>query len=195
MQAFLLPFPEIHPEIFSVTVFGVDLALRWYAVAYIVGILLGWWIAVRVVSRPALWRDETPPMTKSQIEDLLTWVILGVVLGGRLGFVLFYRPLYYLANPVEILLIWEGGMAFHGGLIGVIVAVYLFNRRYGIAQLSSADVLAVATPLGLMFGRIANFVNAELYGRPTDVPWAMKFPTMCTEPARQGCLAGGDWVY
>ncbi|MEL6520253.1 MAG: prolipoprotein diacylglyceryl transferase [Pseudomonadota bacterium] len=194
MQA-ILPFPEISPEIFSFALFGMEFALRWYAMAYIVGILVGWWLVVRLLARPALWSNETPPMTKGQVEDLLTWVILGVVLGGRLGFVLFYRPSYYLANPLEILIIWEGGMAFHGGLIGVVLAVYLFSRRHGIPLLSAADVLAIATPPGLLFGRLANFINAELWGRPSDVPWAMKFPKMCVDPIQQACPVAGQWFY
>ena len=171
-----LPFPDIAPELFSITVFGIDFALRWYALAYIAGILIGWRIAVAAVKRPALWPANTPPMRPEQVEELLTWVILGIILGGRLGFVLFYQPGYYLANPGQILAIWQGGMSFHGGLIGVIVAALIYCLRAGIPLRPAADMMALATPPGLLLGRVANFINAELWGRPTDLPWGVQFP-------------------
>ena len=130
MQA-AIPFPEISPEIVSVTLFGMELALRWYALAYIVGIVIGWRIVVATVKRPALWPGDRAPMQPRDVEDLLTWVIIGVILGGRLGYVLFYQPGYYLAHPGEILQVWQGGMAFHGGLLGVVLAVILFSRARG----------------------------------------------------------------
>lgn len=170
-----LPFPDISPEIVSFTVFGVTLALRWYALAYIVGLLIGWRMVTTLVRRPALWGGAAP-MTAEQVERLLTWVILGVIIGGRLGSVLFYNPGKYLANPLEILMVWEGGMSFHGGLLGVMVAAWIFFSREGIPLLPGADALAYATPPGLFLGRIANFINAELWGRPTDLPWAVAFP-------------------
>ncbi|WP_158968945.1 prolipoprotein diacylglyceryl transferase [Chachezhania sediminis] len=175
MQA-VLTFPDISPEVFSFTLFGMDFALRWYALSYIAGIVVAWRLCVMALNRPRLWPGETPPMTARQFEDMLTWVILGVILGGRLGFVLFYQPAYYLANPVEILKIWHGGMSFHGGFIGTIVAVFLFARKQGISFASVADLCTHATPPGLFFGRMANFVNAELWGRPSEVPWAVIFP-------------------
>jgi len=175
MQA-MIPFPDISPEIFSVSLFGMEFALRWYALAYIVGIVIGWRLVVATVRRPHLWANDTPPMDARAVEDLLTWVILGVILGGRLGFVLFYQPAYYLANPIEILQVWQGGMSFHGGLLGVVTACLLFSWRRGIRWLSVADVLCMATPAGLLLGRIANFINAELWGRPTDLPWGVVFP-------------------
>ncbi|MGA9436217.1 MAG: prolipoprotein diacylglyceryl transferase [Roseobacter sp.] len=172
----LILFPNISPEIFSISVFGFELALRWYALAYIVGIVLGWRLAVRAVQQPKLWRDDNPVMSPAQIEDLLTWIILGVILGGRLGYVAFYQPAYYLQNPSEILAIWQGGMAFHGGLLGVIVAGWIYTTRHQIAKLSAADVMALGVPPGLLLGRIANFINAELWGRPTNLPWGVAFP-------------------
>lgn len=175
MQA-VIPFPDISPEIFSIDLFGIELALRWYALSYIAGILLGWRLVVRLVKTDRLWPGGRAPMTPEQVEELLTWVILGIILGGRLGFVLFYKPLHYLENPADIVKLWEGGMAFHGGLLGVMLALILFCRKHGIALLSTADALAMATPPGLFFGRVANFINAELWGRPSDVPWAMVFP-------------------
>ena len=168
-------FPNLSPEIFSVTLFGFTFALRWYALAYIAGLLIGWRMVVAAISAPRLWSGDAP-MTRDQVERLVTWVILGVILGGRLGFVLFYQPGYYLSNPLEILKVWQGGMAFHGGFLGVVVAAFLFCRAERIPMLSAADLMALATPPGLLLGRIANFINAELWGRPTDLPWGVVFP-------------------
>ncbi|MEL6205225.1 MAG: prolipoprotein diacylglyceryl transferase [Pseudomonadota bacterium] len=176
MQA-VIPFPDIGPNLVSIELFGTTLALRYYALSYIVGILIGWRIVVALVKRPSLWPDWRPPMNPRQVEELLTWVILGVVLGGRLGFVLFYAPAYYLQNPLEIPMIWQGGMAFHGGFLGVVLAVWLFCRKYGIDVAGASDCLAIATPPGLFLGRCANFINGELWGRPWNGPWAMIFPT------------------
>lgn len=170
-------YPSISPEIFSISLFGFEFALRWYAVAYIVALLVGWRLVVRLMKTPRLWPGQTAPMTPEQVEELLTWVIFGVILGGRLGFVIFYKPMHYLQNPLDIPMLWHGGMAFHGGLLGVMVALIWFCRKHQIVLLSAADALAVATPLGLFFGRMANFINGELWGRATDVPWAMIFPT------------------
>ncbi len=173
----MLPFPDISPEIFSVTLFGTEFALRWYALAYIVGILLGWRLVVAAVRTPRLWPGQRPVMTPGQIEDLLFWVILGVILGGRLGYVLFYQASYYLANPLRILQLWEGGMSFHGGAIGVILAAFLFTKRHKLNTISTGDMVSLGLAPGLFLGRIANFINAELWGRPTDLPWGVAFPT------------------
>lgn len=170
-----IPFPDISPDIVSFEVFGLTLALRWYAMAYIVGIVIGWQMVLRAIRTPGLWNGPAP-MTADQVERLLTWVILGVILGGRLGFVLFYQPGYYLANPSHILRVWEGGMAFHGGFLGVTLVTVIFCRREGIPLLSATDIMAVATPPALLLGRIANFINAELWGRPTTLPWGVAFP-------------------
>ncbi len=175
MQA-VLNFPDLSPELFSISLFGMEFALRWYALAYIVGILIAWRLAVMALRRPALWRNETPPMKPEQLDDLLTWIIIGVILGGRLGFVLFYQPAYYLSHPADILKVWQGGMAFHGGLLGVIVASYLYGRRHNIPTLSLGDLVAYTVPPGLLLGRLANFINAELWGRPSELPWAVIFP-------------------
>ena len=172
----MIAFPNISPEIFSITIFGIELALRWYALAYIIGLILGWRIAVLAANRPALWHNNLPPIEAVQVEDLLTWVIVGVILGGRLGYVLFYQPVHFLYHPSEIVMIWKGGMAFHGGLAGVCVAAYLFFRRNLVPYDSGADLLALAAPAGLLLGRVANFINAELWGRPTDLPWGVIFP-------------------
>ena len=170
-----IPFPAISPEIFSVEVGGITFALRWYALAYIAGLVIGWRMVLRAVGTKRLW-PGTAPMTADQVERLLTWVIVGVILGGRLGFVLFYQPGYYLQNPGLILRVWEGGMSFHGGFLGVVLAAAIFCRREGIAMLSAADLMALAAPPGLLLGRVANFINAELWGRPTDLPWGVAFP-------------------
>ena len=170
-----IPFPNISPEIFAIEVGGLTFALRWYALAYIVGLIVGWRLVVAAVSRPGLWSGPAP-MTAEQVERLLTWVIGGVILGGRIGFVLFYQPGYFLENPASILRVWEGGMSFHGGFLGVVVAGILFCRRERIPMLQAADLMALAAPTGLFLGRLANFINAELWGRPTDLPWGVAFP-------------------
>lgn len=170
-----IPFPEISPEIVSIDLFGMTFALRWYALAYIAGLLIGWRLVLRAIDNPRLWPGAAP-LTAEQLDRLLTWIILGVVLGGRLGFVLFYQPGFYLSHPGQILRVWEGGMSFHGGFLGVVAAALLFCRREGIALLPMADLLALAAPPGLLLGRIANFINAELWGRQTAMPWGVAFP-------------------
>lgn len=183
-----LPFPDISPEIFTLQIGGFSFALRWYALAYIAGLLIGLTLIRQAIKRETLWRNAVPPMTRDQAEQLLTWIIAGVVIGGRLGFVLFYQPGYYLAHPMDILKVWEGGMAFHGGLAGVIVAAALFCKLHKLPYGSVADLLALATPTGLMLGRLANFINAELWGRPTQLPWGVVFPG----ERAQACPV--DWV-
>jgi phosphatidylglycerol:prolipoprotein diacylglycerol transferase len=158
------------------------LDIRWYALAYIAGIVLGWAYALHLVSHPSYWGNRASAITRAHIHDFLNWAVIGIILGGRLGYVLFYHPSYYAAHPLEILAVWEGGMSFHGGLIGVTLAMILFARRYGLNPWSLFDVIGAAAPLGLFFGRLANFVNGELWGRPADVPWAIVFPAAGPEP-------------
>ncbi|MEL6209444.1 MAG: prolipoprotein diacylglyceryl transferase [Pseudomonadota bacterium] len=177
----VLPFPQIDPALVSIEVAGVELSLRWYALAYIAGLILGWRAVVWLMRRPRLWPADRAPMTPDAPEALLTWMVLGVVLGGRLGFVLFYNPTYYLSHPLEIFAIWQGGMAFHGGFLGVVLGVILFCRANRIPVLQAGDAVALAAPFGLLFGRIANFINGELWGRQTEVPWAMVFPSVPQE--------------
>ena len=153
-------------------------AIRWYALAYIAGIVLGWRIARRLVeARPRAGTTE-------QMDDYVTWVTLGIILGGRLGYVLFYRPGYFLFHPLEALMVWQGGMSFHGGALGVIVATLIFARRNKLNPLLFGDRAAAVVPIGLFFGRVANFINGELWGRPSDVPWAIVFPTDPSQLAR-----------
>jgi phosphatidylglycerol:prolipoprotein diacylglycerol transferase len=183
----VLPFPDIDPVLVSVRPFGIELAVRWYALAYIAGLLLGWRYVVLLSRRPRLWGGAAP-IEERQVDDLLTWMILGVILGGRLGFVLFYQPEYYLAHPGQILAVWQGGMSFHGGLLGVAAGVIGFSLKNGLPILSVGDAVAAAAPIGLFFGRLANFINAELWGRPSTAPWAVAFPG----EAAQACPPG--WV-
>ena len=213
MTAAAIPFPNISPELFSVTIGGIEIALRWYALAYIAGIVIGWWLIARALRRPALWPADTPPLSREQLDDLMFWIILGVIIGGRLGFVLFYQPAYYLANPLDIPKVWQGGMSFHGGFLGVVTAVWLYSRRHALALGPVADSMALAAPPGLLLGRVANFINAELWGRPTDLPWGVIFPGaraqdcpgiegLCTrhpsqlyEAALEGALLGALLLY
>ncbi len=163
----MFPFPNLNPVALQVG----PLAIRWYSLAYIAGILLGWWLIAREHAR-----RPVPNLTKKAFDDMVVWAVLGIILGGRLGYVLFYRPDYYFADPVQILRVWEGGMSFHGGLVGFILAFYVFCKKYRVPFLSLMDLMAVAAPIGLFLGRIANFINGELWGRPTDVAWGMVFP-------------------
>ena len=171
-----IEFPQIEPEIFSVTLGGMTLALRWYALAYIAGLLLGWRYVASMMARPALWGGSAP-MEPKRTEDLLTWMVLGVIVGGRLGFVLFYQWEYYSQNLAEIPAIWRGGMSFHGGFLGVVAGIVLFALRTGAPMVRVGDAVAAAAPIGIFFGRLANFINAELWGRPTTVPWGVVFPS------------------
>lgn len=179
----MLPFPDISPEIFSININGVQFALRWYAVSYILGFVVAIFIMKFCVRRSSLWRHRTAPIELDQIDNLITYLIIGVILGGRLGYVFFYNADYYLSHPFDMLRVWDGGMSFHGGFLGVVIAAIFFFRYNGIPMLSGADLIAIASPPGLFFGRIANFINAELWGRPTTLPWGIIFPG----PSAQNC--------
>ena len=170
-----IPFPPLSPEIFALDLGGFHLALRWYALAYIAGLLGGWMLVRAAIRTPRLWAGP-PALSEAQAEQLLTWVIAGVILGGRIGYVLFYQPALYLHNPLQILRVWEGGMSFHGGFLGVVIASAIFCRLHRIPMLPVGDLIAMVAPLGLFLGRLANFVNGELWGRATDLPWAVGFP-------------------
>lgn len=164
-------FPDIDPVIFSIGPFAV----RWYALAYVVGIVGGIYYAAALAKRVELWGAITPP-AEQHIHDFMIWAIIAIIAGGRLGYVLFYNPAFYFAHPDQIFAIWRGGMSFHGGLAGVVAAGIFFARRYKISMFSLGDLFASAAPIGLFFGRIANFINGELWGRVSDVPWAVIFP-------------------
>ncbi|MDB5419822.1 MAG: lgt [Phenylobacterium sp.] len=173
-----MPFPEFDP----VLVHLGPIAIRWYALAYVAGILLGWRYAVGLVKNARLWALRGAPATVDQIDDLILWVTIGVIVGGRLGHVLFYTPQLVWTDPLEIFKTWHGGMSFHGGALGVLIALVVFAWRNGIDMLRLGDVAAACTPIGLFFGRIANFINGELWGRPTTVPWGIIFPGAGPEP-------------
>lgn len=175
---YALPFPIIDPIALEVG----PIAIRWYGLAYVAGLVLGYIYTRRVTATSHIWKQAQSPLTPQHMEEFLVWAGLGVIIGGRLGFVLFYNTEFYFQNPIEILKVWKGGMAFHGGLLGVIVAILLYTRKNNLSFLSFCDVMATAAPFGLFFGRIANFINAELFGRVTDVPWAMVFPNGGPDP-------------
>ena len=172
-----MPFPNFDPVLLQIG----PIAIRWYALAYVAGILLGCRYAAALVANPRLWARRGPIATPDQIGDLILWITLGIIIGGRLGHVLFYTPEIIWQDPVEILRVWRGGMSFHGGLLGVLLAVTLFARGARIDLLRLLDVVAAVQPIGQFFGRIANFINGELWGRPTNLPWGIVFPG--AEPA------------
>jgi phosphatidylglycerol:prolipoprotein diacylglycerol transferase len=198
-----LPFPNIRPDVFTLPEVHLGsltlgpFPLRWYALAYIAGIILGWRYAVSLVKNTKLWGDGAPVASEAQIDDLIIWLTFGIIVGGRLGYILFYTlPLAdgraaLAADPLMIFKVWQGGMSFHGGMIGVGVAIVGFAMRRRLPLLGLADVVAPAVPIGLFFGRIANFINGELWGRPTDLPWGMIFcsPNIATN-ADGSCVAG-----
>jgi phosphatidylglycerol:prolipoprotein diacylglycerol transferase len=172
MPPLALAIPVIDPVALQIGPFAV----RWYALAYIAGLIGGWFYARRLTMSERLWTGLKRP-TPDHIDDLIVWVALGVVLGGRVGYILFYNFDGYLADPLEIFAIWRGGMSFHGGFLGAILAILLFARARGLSGLAMLDLAAVVTPIGLFFGRIANFINGELWGRPApDFPLAVVFP-------------------
>ena len=190
-----MPFPEFDPVLIHLG----PLPIRWYALAYIAGIVLGWWYATRLVKTPRLWAGGKPPLTGPQLDDLVFWIVLGIILGGRFGYALFYQPQLFgqifigssLGERLEILQMWTGGMSFHGGFLGVVLAVSVFAWRKKINPLNLGDLIAPVVPIGLLFGRLANFINGELWGRETTVPWAIRF---CNERILQtyGFCPAGD---
>jgi phosphatidylglycerol:prolipoprotein diacylglycerol transferase len=167
----VLPFPVINPILISIG----PLAVRWYALAYIVGIIAGWFYARAIIASERLWGGPAP-LTVIDFDDFVIWITLGIILGGRTGYVLFYNLPHFIEHPLQIFQLWNGGMSFHGGVAGCIVAIVAFALKRGIPMLSLGDVIAAVRPIGLLLGRVANFINGELWGRPSDVPWAMIFP-------------------
>jgi phosphatidylglycerol---prolipoprotein diacylglyceryl transferase len=167
-----LEFPNFDPVLIQIG----PIAIRWYALAYVAGILLGWRYAVLLARNTRLWGPSGPPATAEQLDDLVLWVTLGIILGGRIGYVLFYATDLIWRDPLEILMVWHGGMSFHGGFLGVAIALVGFARYHKMPFFSLTDLVAPVVPIGLFFGRIANFINGELWGRPTDAPWGVIFP-------------------
>jgi phosphatidylglycerol:prolipoprotein diacylglycerol transferase len=174
----VLPFPDIDPVLIELG----PLAIHWYGIGYVVGILFSWWYANRLIGNERLWAGGKAPLTSTDIDDFLLWAAAGIVLGGRLGYILFYDLARYMQNPADIFAVWQGGMSFHGGLTGVIVAMIAFSLRRGFSPWSLFDVIAAGAPVGFGVVRLTNFINSELWGRPTDVPWAFVFPNGGPEP-------------
>jgi phosphatidylglycerol:prolipoprotein diacylglycerol transferase len=186
MPLSVLPFPQFDPILVSIGPF----AIRWYALAYIFGILLGWFYARAIIGDERLWGGPAP-MRVLDFDDFVLWVTLGIILGGRTGYVLFYNLPHFAAHPLEMFEVWKGGMSFHGGFLGCVIAVVLFARARGVPFLSLGDITCAVGPIGLFLGRLANFVNGELWGRPTDVPWAVVFCNPIIESMNNGrCPAG-----
>lgn len=183
-----LIYPEISPVIFSFSVGNFEFALRWYALSYIAGIMVAWKLMQVLSKKYLLWSDDGPPVSSTAIDDLMTYLIIGIIVGGRLGYVFFYQPNYYLQNPIDILKIWNGGMSFHGGFLGVVLGAVLYARKNQTDLLSLGDLIAVASPPGLLFGRLANFINGELWGKPTTSKWGMVFPD------RNSRLCPDNWL-
>jgi len=189
-----VPFPEFDPVLIHLG----PLPIRWYALAYVAGIVLGWWYAARLAKRESLWAPGRPPVTGPQLDDLVLWITLGIILGGRLGYALFYKPVMFaqlftgdtLGERFELLQLWTGGMSFHGGFLGVCLAIAWFARTQSIRLLSLADLVAPVVPIGLFFGRIANFINGELWGRETNAPWAVRFCNDTIQRMYGFCPAG-----
>jgi phosphatidylglycerol:prolipoprotein diacylglycerol transferase len=179
MQFLTISFPEFDPVAFSIGWF----VIRWYALAYIGGIVLGWIYARSLVKKQRLWGGPVP-ITLVQLDDFILWVTIGIIVGGRTGYVLFYNPAFFIQHPAEIFQLWNGGMSFHGGFLGCVAAVMLFARKNGISILSLGDITTAVGPIGLFLGRLANFINSELWGRTADasVPWAMVFPNGGPDP-------------
>ncbi|PCI62447.1 MAG: prolipoprotein diacylglyceryl transferase [Kordiimonadales bacterium] len=169
-----IPFPNIDPVLFELG----PIVIRWYSLAYIAGIIFAWWYIRRLTKKPGA------AMSAAHIDDFITWAVFGVILGGRLGYVLFYNIGAYIKDPVSIVYLWDGGMSFHGGFAGVVLAVIFFARKHKLDLMRVADTVAIVAPIGLLTGRLANFINGELWGRPTDVQWAMIFPADRLQVAR-----------
>ena len=171
-----------HPNIDPVLLHLGPFQIHWYGIAYVVGILFGWWWAKKIASTQSIWGSGGSPIKPEDIDDFLTWAVIGIILGGRLGYVLFYDLAAYANNPLGVFAVWNGGMSFHGGLLGTTVAMMLFSYRRGFSPFSMFDVIASSSCVGLFLGRISNFINAELYGKVSDVSWAVIFPNTNGEP-------------
>jgi phosphatidylglycerol:prolipoprotein diacylglycerol transferase len=172
MPLFVLPYPVIDPVFVNLGPFPI----RWYALAYVAGLVAGWATARFLVGRDRLWATGQPRPSVVSIDDLVVYIAVGIIIGGRAGYVLFYNLPFFLANPAEVPKLWTGGMAFHGGLVGAVLGLWLFARRHKVPVFTVGDVVAAGVPFGLLFGRLANFIKPELWGRASDVPWAMVFP-------------------
>ena len=181
-------FPSIDPVAIALG----PISIKWYGLAYLVGLLIGWAYIRKLLSTPRIWARGQAPMSLAQVDDLLLYMTVGVVLGGRLGYIFLYEPQTYFANPHKIIAVWEGGMSFHGALVGCALACYLFGRSAKVSGLTATDLVTSSVPMGLVFGRLANFINAELWGRPTDVSWAVTFCNERIKAMYGGLCPAGD---
>jgi len=181
MFSAVITLPQFSPNLIDWPV-----PIRWYGLAYVAALLFGVWYIKRLVTTPDLWAGRKPTMLPKEVDDMFVWIFLGVVAGGRIGYVLLYQPLKYLSHPLEIFQVWDGGMSFHGGFLGVVIACYFYGRKVGAGLDQMLDLGAAATPVGLGLGRVANFINGELWGRESDMPWAMIFPgqTVARHPSQ-----------
>jgi phosphatidylglycerol:prolipoprotein diacylglycerol transferase len=173
-----LPFPNIDPVLLELG----PLQIHWYGIGYVVGLLFGWWYSRKLVSNSILWRGMNAPIKPQDVDDFLTWAVIGIIVGGRLGYVFFYDFAQFLQNPSSIFAVWNGGMSFHGGLIGTLLAMIIFARRHGFSPFSLFDIVTASAPIGIMTVRITNFINGELFGKPSDLPWAIAFPDGGPQP-------------
>ena len=178
LQIAALPFPDIDPVLLEIG----PLQIHWYGVGYVVGILFAWWYSRRLVSRPKLWAPRRVLIKPEDLDDFLTWAVIAILVGGRLGYVFFYDFSTFIKQPSSIIAVWNGGMSFHGGLIGMLMAMIIFAHRRGFSAFSLFDIITASAPIGIMAVRITNFINGELYGKPTDLPWAIIFPNGGNEP-------------
>jgi phosphatidylglycerol:prolipoprotein diacylglycerol transferase len=188
MSLLAIPFPDIDPVAIAIG----PLAIKWYGLSYLAGLILGWLYVRRLLSQPKLWAGDKAPFSPDKVDDLLLYITLGVVVGGRLGYVFLYEPGTYLPDPLQIFAVWKGGMSFHGAALGVILAGWVFARRNGVSYFSAMDLCTAAVPIGLFFGRLANFANGELWGRATDVSWAMVFCNERIQAFHGGTCPAGD---
>ena len=173
-----LPFPNISPVLIELG----PLQIHWYGIAYVIGILFAWWYSRRLVSNAKFWKNGKSPVSPEDLDDFLTWAVIGIIVGGRLGYIFFYDFAAFIENPIRIIEVWKGGMSFHGGLLGVLLAMILFARKRGFSPFSLFDIIGASAPIGIMSVRITNFINSELFGKPTDLPWGFVFPNGGPEP-------------
>ena len=199
MEKKIFQYPNINETALSFSLFGRTIDVQWYGLSYICGVLIAWYLMILIVRQPSLWRRSTLPITKNNIDDLITYMILGILIGGRLGYCIFYTPMYYIENPQKIFFLWEGGMSFHGGFLGVVIAGAFFAFRRNLPILTLGDIIAFSSPPGLFFGRIANFVNGELWGRQTSSFWGIAFTKgggqFCPDNQSSICLRHPSQLY
>ena len=199
MEKKIFQYPNINETAFSINLLGLHLNVQWYGLSYIAGILLAWLFMAKLVPNKDLWLSCTSIIERSEVDDLITYMIFGIIVGGRLGYCLFYTPGYYLDNPIKIIFVWEGGMSFHGGFFGVLISGILFGVRKKISLLSLGDLIAFASPPGLFFGRIANFINGELWGKPTTPTFGIQFTKgngqFCPSPNEIPCFRHPSQLY